>query len=164
MLNISRAVKSDSRTIVEFLKEVWTNTFESKFDHDTVEKVLKTCFAHDAILRQIEDKTWVFLIAKENDGRITGMINARQDEHFSIIVNRLYIRSDSQGKGTGSMLLEAIIQYFPDAGKFILEVIDNNTKAIGFYEQKGFKKTGINKMQAEDVVLNVFVMEKIIKH
>ncbi len=164
MLNISQAVIADSQTIADFLKEVWADTFESKFDRDTIEKVLRTCFNSDAISHQIEDKTWVFLVARENDGRIIGMINARQDENFSIVVNRLYIRSDSQRKGTGSALLKEITKYFPAAGKFILEVINNNEKAIGFYESKGFKKIGKTKMPVENVVLNVFMMEKGIKH
>jgi diamine N-acetyltransferase len=164
MLNIARAGKPDSQVITEFLRQIWASTFESKFDSDTVEKVLKTCFDADAILHQIEDKTCVFLVARDSEGRIIGMINAKQDENFSLVVNRLYIRSDWQDKGAGSALLKEITEYFPAAGKFILEVIDNNNKAIGFYEHKGFKKTGENKMPVEDVVLNVFVMEKEIKH
>ena len=163
MPDITRAGKSKSRAIAGFLRQIWASTFESKLDRGTIEKVVKACFDDDAIKRQIGDDAWVFLVAGEQEGPVIGMLNAKL-EHSAIIVNRLYVDAASQGRGIGSALLKEIKKYFPGADRFILEVIDNNDKAIGFYEHRGFKKMGKNIMAIEEVVLNVFVMEKEIKH
>lgn len=163
MPDIKRAEKSQGRAIAGFLRRIWAATFESKFDRATVEKVVTTCFDNDAIGRQIADDAWVFLVAGEDEGPVIGMLNARLEDS-AIVVNRLYVDSTSQGRGIGSALLMEITKYFPGADRFVLEVIDNNERAIGFYEHRGFKKTGKNIMAVEDVVLNVFVMEKPIKH
>ena len=40
------------------------------------------------------------------------------------------------------MLLDEIVESFPDATLFRLEVEEANEKAIGFYRSQGFEQTG----------------------
>jgi len=60
----------------------------------------------------------------------------------SVMLHQLYVRPTLQGRGIGGLLLEEIIESFPDATLFRLEVEEANVRAIGFYVAQGFEQTG----------------------
>ena len=53
-----------------------------------------------------------------------------------------YVRPKFQGRGVGGILLDEIIESFPDAALLKLEVEEANAKAIGFYVSQGFVQSG----------------------
>lgn len=57
-------------------------------------------------------------------------------------ISMIIVNSISQGKGVGTLLLKKVINICNEKSfKTIrLEVDNNNKRAIGFYEKKGFKK------------------------
>ena len=60
----------------------------------------------------------------------------------SVMVHQLYVLPALQGRGIGGMLLDEIVESFPDATLFRLEVEEANERAIGFYRSQGFEQTG----------------------
>ncbi len=67
---------------------------------------------------------------------------AAEADGKSVMLRQLYVRPAFQGRGIGGMLLDEIIESFPDATLFRLEVEEANAKAIGFYVAQGFVQTG----------------------
>lgn len=62
-------------------------------------------------------------------------------------ISMIIVNSISQGKGVGTLLLKKVISICNEKSfKTIrLEVDNNNKRAIGFYEKKGFKKIKSNE-------------------
>ena len=60
----------------------------------------------------------------------------------SVMIHQLYVGPAFQGRGIGGMLLDEIIESFPDATLFRLEVEEANAKAIGFYLRRASSRCG----------------------
>ena len=58
-----------------------------------------------------------------------------------IVLRQLYVLPSMQGRGIGGMLLDEIIESFPEANAIRLEVEARNTRAIAFYEANGFVRS-----------------------
>ena len=58
------------------------------------------------------------------------------------MLRQLYVMPELQGRGIGGMLLDEVIESFPDATLFELEVEEANARAIGFYLSQGFVESG----------------------
>ena len=54
------------------------------------------------------------------------------------MLHQLYVRPAHQGHGVGGMLLDEILNCFPEAETVRLEVEEANVRAIAFYEAYGF--------------------------
>jgi GNAT superfamily N-acetyltransferase len=76
------------------------------------------------------------LVAIRED-EIAGFISLWEYDHF---IHHLYIRNEMQGKGIGSALLEAAVHAvgYP----LRLKCLEKNTKALSFYQKKGFVAKG----------------------
>lgn len=76
------------------------------------------------------------LVAVTEDS-IAGFISLWEYDHF---IHHLYIRNDLQGKGIGSALLDAAVSTvgYP----LRLKCLERNTKALSFYQKKGFVAKG----------------------
>jgi ribosomal protein S18 acetylase RimI-like enzyme len=68
---------------------------------------------------------------------IAGMASAdcRDGETF---LSRLYVRPGCQGRGIGSLLLDAVLREAP--GRVVLTVLSGNERARALYERPGFRE------------------------
>jgi ribosomal protein S18 acetylase RimI-like enzyme len=66
------------------------------------------------------------------------------DAEGSIYVNNLHALPDRKGLGVGTALLEAAMRWARAAGASAmhLKVLETNGAAIGFYESRGWRRTG----------------------
>jgi ribosomal protein S18 acetylase RimI-like enzyme len=72
---------------------------------------------------------------------IAGMAFAGATEDGkTVTLSQLYVRPDRQGQGIGGMLLDEIIDSFPDAERIRLEVEPANARAIAFYSRAGLRR------------------------
>ena len=83
-----------------------------------------------------------FLVADDGK-RIGGVAFAESiDGGKMVVLRQLYVLPSLQGRGIGGMLLDEIIESFPEADAIRLEVEARNTRAIAFYEANGFVRSG----------------------
>lgn len=84
-----------------------------------------------------------FLVA--DDGKtLGGVAYAEADETGEMVTLRqLYVLPAMQGGGIGGMLLDEVIESFPEAKRFMLEVEQANVRAIQLYAAHGFVEAGI---------------------
>lgn len=54
------------------------------------------------------------------------------------MIEEIFIKEDFQGKGIGSKTMRWILNAYPKAKRFRLEVTDSNDAAISLYENLGF--------------------------
>lgn len=77
------------------------------------------------------------------DGRVVGMLHVDVSRHgfgeFGMLVDR-----DWRGRGAGSALLQATVEWARDQGlhKLCLEVFAHNSAAIALYRKHGFMEEG----------------------
>ncbi|MEA5428811.1 GNAT family N-acetyltransferase [Arcicella lustrica] len=76
------------------------------------------------------------LVAKE-DNKIVGFITVWEEDNF---IHHLFIDEKHQNQGIGTVLIKAVIDKFGLPIK--LKCLSNNTKAVEFYQRKGFEEKG----------------------
>ena len=97
----------------------------------------------------VEERTAVFArtvggsVVAVADGSVVGMIHVEASRHgfgeFGMLVDR-----DWRGRGVGSALVQAAIDWAREAGlhKLCLEVFPHNTAGIALYHRAGFTEEG----------------------
>ncbi len=107
---------------------------------------LKADFEHKSILKAIRD------------GRIVGSVNGftKDDRCF---IGRLMVHPEYQGRGIGSMLMEAIENRFADVSSWELFTGEMSVRNIRLYERLGYSV--ILKEKFEGSRFSIVIMIKI---
>lgn len=97
----------------------------------------------EASLRESAEWPGIVSRVSERNGEITGFLIGRQVAGEAEILN-LAVSPAKRGEGDGLGLLKAAIDEFRARGasRVFLEVRESNEAGIGFYEKRGFRKTG----------------------
>ncbi len=131
-MNIRRATSDDLSRIAEILVFVKRATYRPIFQDDAYafgKEMQVLPIAKEYTDPKILDNIWVY-----DDGIVKGMIRIDGTE-----VKELYVDTFFQGNRIGGQLLEFAKSHYA-VNK--LWVIEKNTRAIQFYEQHGFYKSG----------------------
>lgn len=83
------------------------------------------------------------------DGEVVGYANVRIEETKSFVddgaaeLKEIYVEPESWGDGVGTLLLEAALDDLPEEVDAVhLETLAGNDLAAGFYEARGFERSG----------------------
>jgi ribosomal protein S18 acetylase RimI-like enzyme len=82
----------------------------------------------------------VVYVALDGNG-VVGVCAGAMHEDYTHL-RSLYVLTEYQGKGIGSMLFEHFKKWAGDTPRFVVHVATYNNSAIRFYEKLGFKDTG----------------------
>lgn len=109
----------------------------------------------EEILSNLESKSKTFVA--EADGKILGFasVGPSRDKEVPPETGELwsiYVDPDNMGKGVGTQLLKASLEYLREQGfkKAILWVLTSNHKTRDWYESKGWKVEGKTKIDIRD--------------
>jgi len=140
---VRTAGERDLKAVRDLLVETWHATYDTIYGPERVTGITDDWHSLPALKRKLEQPNAEFLVADDGK-RIGGMAFAAAADAMgtSVMVHQLYVQPAFQGRGIGGMLLDEIIESFPDATVFRLEVEEANEKAIGFYRSQGFEQTG----------------------
>jgi diamine N-acetyltransferase len=141
MIEIVKASVSDLIHVRDIALETWPKTFSNILTQDQISYMLDWMYNTEALKSQVLEKQHVFLLAKEN-GKYLGFcsyeLHCREDSKTKI--HKIYILPETQGKGIGKKLLNAVRQLAQENGDkhLFLNVNKHNQDAIDFYEHYGF--------------------------
>ena len=141
MIEIKRASLSELELVREIALETWPVTFANILTSDQISYMLEWMYDLEALKSQVMEKNHVFLLAKE-DGRHLGFcsyeVNCKRD--LKTKIHKIYILPDTQGKGIGRKLIEAVAHIAREKGdtRLYLNVNRHNKSAIDFYGHLGF--------------------------
>ena len=95
------------------------------------------------------------LVAEEN-GTLVGYVEFDDTE-----LCRLYVETELQGRGIGRALLDAALAHprLGTAERVVLQVWDENTRAVRLYESVGFRRVGTTEFTIGDEVVEDAVFE-----
>ncbi len=163
MFFVRTASEQDLQRVQQILHETWHHTYDSIYGVKKVTQITENWHS----MRRLQDMRHTpqseFLVA-DNGTVIGGMAYATQKDK-TINLHQLYVHPDFQGGKTGLHLMIEIENSFIDADKIRLEVEEQNTKAINFYDAFGFKRVGeISDCGEDGSGLPALIMEKLVMY
>ena len=158
MIKIENAKhKAEYKTIADLAAVIWTEHYTPIIGVDQVNYMLEKFQSEKAIANQIGNDVKYYIIY--DDERPAGYISYKLEaEH--LFLSKLYVKSNSRGKGLGRHAIEFIVnQAHKSKCKAIrLTVNKYNSNSIKAYQKLGFIKT-------ETVVMDIgngFVMDDFV--
>lgn len=136
------AGERDLQAVRALLVETWHATYDAIYGADRVTAMTDAWHSIDALRARLAQPRSEFVVA-DDGAEIAGVAFAAADESGKrLTLRQLYVRPSRQGRGIGGMLLDEVIESFPDADIVTLEVDPDNAGAIAFYEAQGFVHVG----------------------
>lgn len=94
-----------------------------------------------------DEKEWGLVLIAEADGEPVGFVSAERpvDTVLGVLLDCLHVHPSHHGSGTGKRMIEAVRAWARTIGvdKVHLKVLEDNKRAIGFYEYNGWQLAGI---------------------
>lgn len=139
---VRTASERDLAAVRELLVETWHATYDPIYGAERVTAITNDWHSMASLKRRLTRPHSEFLVA--DDGKtIAGMAFAAANQEGKIVMlHQLYVLPRFQGHGVGGMLLDEIMNCFPDAELIRLEVEAANSRAIAFYKDFGFAEAG----------------------
>ena len=144
---IRKACLGDLSSIANLHAQSWCDNYRDVLSEEYLDK---TVFADRQAIwtsRLNKPLTNQLVLVAEIDDHICGFICVFGDNHptFGTIIDNLHVKPGNKGKGLGRHLLSGAASWAANNYKntdLYLEVLESNTKAIGFYEYLGAKNIG----------------------
>jgi ribosomal protein S18 acetylase RimI-like enzyme len=138
---VRTAGERDLDAIRAVLVETWHATYDTIYGAAKVTEITDEWHSVASLKARLTKPNSDFLVADDGK-RIGGVAFAESVDGGKLVVLRqLYVLPSLQGRGIGGMLLDEIIESFPEANAIRLEVEAKNTRAIAFYEANGFMRS-----------------------
>nr|WP_057924382.1 GNAT family N-acetyltransferase [Burkholderia ambifaria] len=90
---------------------------------------------------------WGLVLIAESDGASVGFVSAERpvDPARGVLLDCLHVHPAHRGSGIGKHMIEAVRAWARNIGvdKVHLSVLEDNVRAIGFYEHNGWRLAGV---------------------
>ena len=157
---VRTAGERDLATIRTLLVETWHATYDAIYGAEKVTEITDEWHSVASLKARLTKPNGEFLVADDGK-RIGGVAFAEAiDGGELIMLKQLYVLPSLQGRGIGGMLLDEVIESFPEARRIRLEVEEKNTRAVAFYEANGFRPAGSTADCGGNSGLPALILEK----
>jgi ribosomal protein S18 acetylase RimI-like enzyme len=138
MRSIQKADTTHISTIQRLAHFIWNITYKDILSKDQLNYMLELFYNEKALQQQMNDGHQFIIAIDEN--KITGFASYSKQNTSRYKLHKLYIHPGQQGKGTGKLLLEHIINDILNNNATQLEVnVNRYNKALQFYLKNGFE-------------------------
>jgi len=150
----------DIPLIRELTFKIWPQTYAALLSQKQISYMLDLMYSELSLLRQMTDGSH-FIIVYDND-EPCGFAAFFETDSYIFKLDKIYVLPSQQGKGTGSFVINHIIDEIKKKGAIALQLqVKRDNKARFFYEKLGF-----NIIEEKDFdigngyFMNDYVMEK----
>jgi ribosomal protein S18 acetylase RimI-like enzyme len=159
----------DCESIASLGARVFTHSFASLMPESDLRKYLSDAFSISSIAADLKDPTMTFIVATKGSSVVgflqltAGTSEACIDDLIrKIQLQRLYVSSDLQGKGTGRKLMDMAEEEAKSRGVEYLWLAswEANPRVTRMYEKAGYKIVGDMKFMLGGLALKDWVMVK----
>ncbi len=163
MLEIKNAGLNDIEKIRDLAGTIWPVAYEKILSPQQLTYMLNLFYSKEALITQLHSGHH-FIIAYENNHAIGfasySIKSSNNPEIYRL--HKLYVLPGIQKKGTGSNLLNYIIESIKPLGAKILELnVNRHNEAFHFYTRLGFTISREEDIDiGEGYFMNDYVMEK----
>lgn len=145
MLSIIKASAVDIPLIRQLTFAIWPQTYSHLLSKEQLDYMLDMMYSSASLQKQMEEDGCIFIIVYD-DGEPVAFASYAQhpadNESKPKIwkLNKIYILSTHQRKGTGKFIINYIIDEIkPKHAKALQLQVNRQNKAKDFYEKLGFK-------------------------
>ena len=135
---VRTAGERDLAAVRALLVETWHATYDAIYGAAKVTEITDDWHSISSLRSRLTRPNSEFLVA--DDGKLIGGMAFAEGAEM-IMLKQLYVLPGLQGRGIGGMLLDEVIESFPEARAIRLEVEEQNIRAIAFYEANGFLRS-----------------------
>ncbi|WP_457153305.1 N-acetyltransferase family protein [Mesorhizobium sp. P5_C1] len=135
---VRTAGERDLAAVRALLVETWHATYDAIYGAAKVTEITDGWHSISSLRSRLTRPNSEFLVA--DDGKLIGGMAFAEGVEV-IMLKQLYVLPSLQGRGIGGMLLDEVIESFPEARAIRLEVEEQNIRAIAFYEANGFLRS-----------------------
>lgn len=134
-VTIREATGDDLQAVLVVGRTTWPATYYSIAGEDYIQAGLAKWWTEEATIPAIRAGR---VTVAELDGRVVGVATVGPREGH-LVLWKLYVLPEHQGRGIGSALLEAVLERAAhDHDEIQLSYLEGNTSAAAFYRSKGF--------------------------
>lgn len=138
MFEIRKVSEDDIPLIRALTFRVWPQTYEKLLSRDQIEYMLELMYSENSLRNQFKEGSR-FIIVYE-DGDPVGFASYANIGGTTWKLHKLYILPNQQGKGTGKLVIDHIINEVKQSNASCLQLqVKRDNKARFFYEKLGFR-------------------------
>lgn len=162
MYSIRPATVADTEIIRSIARETWWPAYSAILSPQQIEFMLAGIYAADTINRLLETGEQQFLLLLEDDHSVAYASYSPKQENPDVYkLHKLYCLPQTQGKGYGKILINAVIEKVKQAGKHVLELnVNRYNKSYAFYRRMGFTVAYEEDVPFGPYWMNDYVMQK----
>lgn len=137
-MNISmrQATLDDAPLISAMAQRIWRNHYVPIVGAAQVEYMLQKMYSTEALTAQMNDGQLFYI--PEDAGDPLGYLAISQKSPGQYFLHKYYIDNGKRGLGLGKIILERLLEQYPDMQELRLTVNRQNYKSINFYFRVGF--------------------------
>ena len=161
-LVIRNAEIEDINTIGYLAYQIWPMAYKDILSLDQLQYMLKLIYSPSALQKQMVEDQHHFLIAELEEEPVGFASFSKLDSPGTFKLQKLYIRTDIQGKGLGKALLSQVEETaIAEGGTHLHLNVNRNNKALAFYEKMGFVIIDEEDIDiGSNYLMNDYVLEK----
>ncbi|MEO6522612.1 MAG: GNAT family N-acetyltransferase [Mucilaginibacter sp.] len=161
-MTIREATIDDVETIRRIAEQTWWPTYSPILGTEQISYMLGILYSVEKISGQILNAEQTFILLLEDEQPVAfAAYSPREDAPEIYKLHKLYCLPQTQGKGYGKVLIDAVIQRVLLAGKQVLDLnVNRYNNAKSFYEKMGFKVAYEEDISIGPYWMNDFVMRK----
>jgi RsiW-degrading membrane proteinase PrsW (M82 family)/ribosomal protein S18 acetylase RimI-like enzyme len=159
-ITLHKASDKDVLLIRELSLQVWPQTYASVLSPEQIQYMMNLMYSEAALHQQMHDNHHFYIVY--NAGIPIGFVSYGEIEPHLFKLHKIYLLPLQQGRGTGRIVLEQIMERVKREGAAVLRLnVNRNNPAQHFY-----KKLGFEVVQEQDIdighgyFMNDYVMEK----
>lgn len=162
MYQIRQATPADTDAILQIAEQTWWPTYSAILSKEQIAFMLGELYSHDKINHQIASGAQTFLLLSEGSEPVAFAAYSPREEDADVYkLHKLYCLPQTQGKGYGKILINAVADKVKEAGKSVLELnVNRYNNAKSFYEKMGFSVAYEEDIAIGDYWMNDYVMRK----
>jgi diamine N-acetyltransferase len=142
-ISIRAASVADIEAIQRIARQTWPSAYGEILSQAQIDYMLGLMYSHDVLVSQMTEKGHRFFIASNANGAIAfAGFEPNAGKAGLTKLHKLYCLPDTQGKGVGAMLIDAVEQSAREFNKPTQSTLALNVnkynKALSFYQRLGF--------------------------
>lgn len=160
MPTIRKANADDIPLIRELSYKIWPQTYASMLSQEQIEYMLDKMYSAGSLQEQMDRGTYFILVYEGNEPTGFAAYFACGPSVFKL--DKLYVLSTNQGKGTGRFMIDHIVDEIKQSGATALQLqVNRHNDAKKFYEKLGFVVVEEKDFDiGHGFFMNDFIMER----
>ena len=139
MLTVKKASVIDIPLIRQLTFAIWPKTYSDIISKEQINYMLEQMYNPATLQKQMKEDGCTFIIVYD-DKEPVAFASYNETEPHLWKLNKIYILSSQQGKGTGKFIINYIVDEIKAKHAKALQLqVNRDNKAKYFYEKLGFK-------------------------